>query len=54
MAEAVVKMHRGLWLPGCGKKPFFPSARAGQLDLRAPKIPPDFLPRGTPRARRAA
>ena len=24
MAEAVVKMHRGLWLPGCGKKSFFP------------------------------
>lgn len=33
---------------------FSPSARAGQLDLRAPKIPPDFLPRGTPRTRRAA
>ena len=30
---------------------FSPSARAGQLDLRAPKIPPDFLPRGTPRTR---
>ncbi len=33
---------------------FSPSARAGQLDLRAPSIPPDFLPRGTPRTRRAA
>jgi len=33
---------------------FSPSARAGGLDLRAPKIPPDFLPRGTPRTRRAA
>lgn len=33
---------------------FSPSARAGHLDLRAPKIPPDFLPRGTPRTRRAA
>ena len=33
---------------------FFPSAHAGQLDLRAPEIPPEFRPRGTPRARRAA
>jgi SRSO17 transposase len=33
---------------------FSPSARAGQLDLRAPEIPPEFRPRGTPRARRAA
>jgi SRSO17 transposase len=33
---------------------FSPTACAGQLDLRAPKIPPDFRPRGTPRARRAA
>jgi len=33
---------------------FSPPARAGQLELCAPKIPPDFLPRGTPRARRAA
>jgi SRSO17 transposase len=33
---------------------FSPTARAGQLDLRAPKIPPEFRPRGTPRARRAA
>ena len=30
---------------------FSPSARAGQLDLRAPEIPPEFRPRGTPRAR---
>ena len=33
---------------------FSPSAHAGQLELRAPKIPPEFRPRGTPRARRAA
>jgi SRSO17 transposase len=33
---------------------FSPSARSGQLDLRAPEIPPEFRPRGTPRARRAA
>jgi SRSO17 transposase len=33
---------------------FSPSARAGQLDLRAPEIPPEFRPRGAPRARRAA
>lgn len=33
---------------------FSPSARAGQLDLRAPEIPPEFRPRGTPRTRRAA
>ena len=33
---------------------FSPTARAGPLDLRAPKIPPEFQPRGTPRARRAA
>jgi SRSO17 transposase len=33
---------------------FSPSARAGQLDLRAPEIPPEFRPRGTPRSRRAA
>jgi len=33
---------------------FSPSAHAGQLDLRAPEIPPEFRPRGTPRARRAA
>jgi SRSO17 transposase len=33
---------------------FSPSTRSGQLDLRAPEIPPEFRPRGTPRARRAA
>ena len=33
---------------------FSPSAHAGQLELRAPEIPPEFRPRGTPRARRAA
>jgi SRSO17 transposase len=33
---------------------FSPSARAGQLELRAPKIPPNFQPRGSPRAGRAA
>jgi SRSO17 transposase len=32
---------------------FSPSARAGQLELRAPEIPPEFRPRNTPRARRA-
>ncbi len=33
---------------------FSPSARAGQLELRAPKIPPHFQPRGSPSARRTA
>jgi SRSO17 transposase len=33
---------------------FSPSARAGQLELRAPKIPPRFQPRGSTRAGRAA
>jgi SRSO17 transposase len=33
---------------------FPPSARAGQLDLRTQKIPPDFQPRGSPHSRRAA
>ena len=33
---------------------FPPTARAGQLDLRVPEIPPEFRPRGTPRTRRAA
>jgi SRSO17 transposase len=33
---------------------FSPSARAGQLALRAPPIPSDFQPRGAPRAGRAA
>jgi SRSO17 transposase len=33
---------------------FSPTTRAGQLDLRTPEIPPEFRPRGTPRARRAA
>ena len=33
---------------------FSPSARAGQLELRAPQVPPDFQPRGSPRAGRAA
>jgi len=33
---------------------FSPSARAGQLELCAPKIPPDFQPRGSPPAGRAA
>jgi SRSO17 transposase len=33
---------------------FFPSARAGQLELRAEKLPPEFQPRGPPRARRAS
>lgn len=33
---------------------FSPSARAGQLELRAPKIPPHFQPRGSPGARRTA
>jgi SRSO17 transposase len=33
---------------------FSPSARAGKLELRAPRIPPDFQPRGSPRTGRAA
>jgi len=33
---------------------FSPSARAGRLVLRAPGVPPDFQPRGSARARRAA
>jgi SRSO17 transposase len=33
---------------------FSPSARSGQLGLRATKIPPHFQPRGSPRARRTA
>ena len=33
---------------------FSPSARTGQLQLRAPKSPPDFQPRGSPRPGRAA
>jgi SRSO17 transposase len=30
---------------------FSPSARAGRLELRAPRIPPHFQPRGSPRTR---
>jgi SRSO17 transposase len=33
---------------------FSPSARAGRLELRAPRIPPQFQPRGSPRASRTA
>ncbi len=33
---------------------FSPSARAGHLDLRTPKIPPDFQPRGSSHSRRTA
>jgi len=33
---------------------FSPSARGGRLELRAAKIPPQFQPRGSPRARRTA
>jgi SRSO17 transposase len=33
---------------------FSPSARAGQMGLRAAKIPPHFQPRGSPDARRTA
>jgi SRSO17 transposase len=33
---------------------FSPSARAGRLEVRTPGIPPDFQPRGSARARRAA
>ena len=47
-------VHRRVWLPGSGEKPFPPSARAGQLDLRTQKIPPDFRPGGSSRSRRAA
>jgi len=33
---------------------FSPSARAGRLQLRTARIPPEFQPRGSPRARRTA
>ena len=33
---------------------FSPSARAGRLELRPAKIPPQFQPRGSPRSRRTA
>jgi len=33
---------------------FSPSHRIGRLDVRSPKIPPKFHPRGSPRARRAS
>jgi SRSO17 transposase len=33
---------------------FSPSARAGRLELRPAKIPPNFQPRGSPRTRRTA
>jgi len=33
---------------------FSPSARAGELELRTAKIPPQFQPRGSPGARRTA
>ena len=33
---------------------FSPAARAGHLDLRTPKIPPDFQPRGSSHSRRTA
>jgi len=33
---------------------FSPSARTGRLDLRAPAFPPQFKPRGSPRAGRAS
>jgi SRSO17 transposase len=33
---------------------FSPSARAGQLELRTPPLPPDFRPRGSSRTGRAA
>jgi SRSO17 transposase len=33
---------------------FSPSAQAGQLQLRAPQVPPDFQPRGAPHPSRAA
>jgi len=33
---------------------FFPSARAGQVDLPVPEMPPQFRPRGSPSARGAA
>lgn len=33
---------------------FSPSVRAGRLELRPSQIPPDFQPRGSPRARRTA
>jgi SRSO17 transposase len=33
---------------------FSPSARTGRLQLRAPRIPPDYQPRGSPRPSRTA
>jgi SRSO17 transposase len=33
---------------------FSPSARAGQLELRAPKVPSEFYPRGSPHTRRTS
>ena len=33
---------------------FSPSARAGNLGLPAPEVPPDFRPRGSPGSSRAA
>src|SRR6185437_5384245 len=43
-----------LRLLGSRKKPFSPSAHAGRLDLRAPEFPPEFEPRGSPRAGRTS
>jgi SRSO17 transposase len=38
----------------CERSLFSPSAHAGHLGLPAPELPPDFRPRGSPRASRAA
>ena len=45
-------LYRGLWVPGGRTEPFFPLARAGQVDF--PEIAPQFHPRGSPRALGAA
>jgi len=47
-------MHRGLWVPGGREELFFPSARAGQLGLSLPQIPPHFRSRDAARPQRAA
>jgi hypothetical protein len=39
-------LHCGIRLPDRGTKPFPPSARAGQVQLAQPDVPPDWKPRG--------
>src|SRR5215831_12414782 len=47
-------LYRGLWFPGGRTEPFFPLGSRGQVDLPAPKAPPQFYPPGSPRVRGAA